>query len=420
MQSQTSSDGINEEVPTGRSRRAVALIAIAATTVIAVGGLYLRLNSTHPSPSAGSVDRNWTSANAIEYDFASPSIGWALLVVYAGEGTAPGAGQPDSARFTVFGTVDAAKHWRRQLTGVTPARIPVPYSIHFVNPRDGFVFIGGSAAELYRTTDGGVDWTKIESLPKPEVSLLLTAQDTSAAGYTGVAFTDPMHGWLIAGGQTGGGPINPGSPAPQLYATGDGGATWRTLPVPPSDVTLAAFRNATEAWTGGWGFGRPYIYASFDAGATWQRHYLPSPPGHPWTNDPSLGEVGMPTRVDLLPNAGVVAAVTDFGQHYLFATSDMGKTWNYVPPPPGPVLYVDSEHWWSITGGSLFKSADGGMTWSQVSHSLPASSGMNVTVLDADHAWATFPVVDGYALGVSTDGGLHWSRVQVPNPESGS
>jgi photosystem II stability/assembly factor-like uncharacterized protein len=123
----------------------------------------------------------------------------------------------------------------------------------------------------------------------------------------------------------------------------------------------------------------------------------------------------MPTSVDLLPGAAAVASVTDFGEQYLFRTTDTGKTWTYVPSAPGSVTYVDSQDWWAVNQNRLFKSSDAGHTWSVASDSLPASL-TGVTALDTDHAWAAQIVIGGYGLVVTTDAGLHWSRVPVPNP----
>jgi photosystem II stability/assembly factor-like uncharacterized protein len=386
----------NRKSLSGRGRRAVALIVIAAISVVVVGSVYLRVTSSQPmaSSSLRAVDPNLVSANAIDYDFVTPLAGWALLTVYT-------AGQPDTVRFTVFGTTDGAKHWRRQLTGATSVGNPGPHTIHFVDRSSGFVFVGGSPGDLYRTVDAGGHWLHIESLPAPDV--------------TEVVFADPNHGWLVSGGQTSRDQFVPPAQAPHLFATSDGGASWRTLPEPPPGILFVALRNPIEAWTGSWAFGRPYVYLSLDAGLTWQRRYLPSPPGLNWTAVDSQGVVLMPTSVKVLPGAAAVASVTDFGEQYLFRTTDTGETWNYVPSSPGSITYVDSQHWWAVNEKRLFKSSDAGHTWHVVSDSLPTSL-TGLTALDSDHAWAAQIVTGGYGLVVTTDAGLHWHRVPVPNP----
>lgn len=389
----------------GRGRRAVALIVLAATAVVAAGGLYLRLGSP-PASSYKPVDRDSIAASAVDYDFVTSTTGWALL-------TAPTTRPPGTAQFEVFRTVDGARHWHRQLTGVTSADIPSAHSIQFLDPMNGFLLIGGPPIQVFRTTDGGVRWLPLSSLPQIDVTLQSLSNPANAVSE--LTFTDFSHGWLLFGGQTPGSPFVPDAPPPRLFATSDGGHSWRALPDPPSDLGDPAFRNLTEAWTGGISV-RPFVYTSLDGATTWQRRYLPSPPGQTWGGSPGAS-VLLATNVDVLPHAGAVATVIDLGERYSFITADRGNTWTYVPPPPGPVTYIDSQHWWAVDGSSLMKSADSGESWAVATTALPSSL-VGLTALDSDHAWATEIVVGGYGLVTTNDGGLHWNRMSVPNPSS--
>ncbi len=213
-----------------------------------------------------------------------------------------------------------------------------------------------------------------------------------------ITFSDASYGWALAqADQTAGQLFN-------LYATSDGGATWRRLPDPPRDAYYLAFRGRTEAWMGSLGPGPPHVYTSAD-GHTWQRHDLPPPPHRAW------GAGGYGTTVQLLPRIG---AVTTTGGG-LFTSFDSGSTWRFVPTPPGEVAYQDAFHWWAIKGTILSKSSDAGQTWSQITNALPDWRFVP-HILDSKHAWAELTVVGGYGLALTSDGGLHWTRANIPQP----
>lgn len=377
-----------------RHRRAAALIALSVLVIASAGAAYLRLTLT-PKPrtpaSAPTINPLQVTSNAVDYDFVTPSMGWASLIV---AGPLPGAGQ-----FRVFRTVDGAKHWQQQLAGQSTSPGFSPITVQFFGKTHGFMAVGGSVEQLYRTADGGAHWDPL-GLPLPSIDA--------------ITFSDATYGWLLASTNSGlTGQLS------HLYATSDAGQTWQRLPDPPADATGLSFRRPTEAWLGSFGIGPPRVYTSSNAGQSWQRHDLPAPVGGSWDPTMTFQVLG-----DLLPGAGVV--VSAFGRcaqngciapgPFYFTSSDAGITWRRIPSPPGLLAYQDSVRWWATSANALFKSTDAGRSWSQVA-TVPTSWQFSVPgVLDSKHAWASLLVMAGYGLALTNDGGLHWTQAAVPQP----
>jgi hypothetical protein len=332
------------------------------------------------------------------YAFANRSMGWAVV------------GRPEGGS-TIFKTEDGGKHWRLlatlvgNWTGI----------IQFFDTTHGFVFTT-HPNQIYRTSDGGAHWVPV-AIPQ---------------GQTLGIFADARHGWSIVP------PVGPGK-APTLYLTSDGGDTWGHVADLPRDSFGPVFRGP-DAWLGAGGYtaGRLHVYASFDGGLSWSPREVPRPSTlrSEAANPPSFyaGVVG------LFPGAGVVVFVstgpncqTTAGQCGPYETAeftsfDGGNTWAYVPPPPGEYFdigYEDARHWWVAVGGSLFKSSDGGQTWTLVSNQMPPGR-YSFHFFDSQHAWVHVSTslvnsqdpdqVRGYASALlfTSDGGRHWVRANPP------
>jgi photosystem II stability/assembly factor-like uncharacterized protein len=364
-----------------RRWRSALLIALAMTVTIAATFAYLRTTFVSiPKQASPSVNRSLVTTDLVAYDFVSPSVGWALDFVAGPSST--------SGQFMVFRTVDAAKHWLKQLTGQGQFCGLSPLAVQFLDQMHGFIAIRCPTEQLYRTSDGGAHWDSV-ALPSPQVEV--------------IAFSDPSYGWLLAQPTIAGQVRN-------LYATRDAGNTWQRLPDPPLDAYALSFRRPSEALMAGYGPGPPHVYTSRDAGQSWQRHDLPPPPAGSWDSGSYF-----PPSVQVLPGTGAVASVDSQSRSatFLFTSFDGGATWRYVQPPPGPVAYQDSSHWWATNGKILFKSSDAGRTWTQVTNTLPDAQYV-LYVLDSKHAWASLSVLGGYGLAFSDDSGLHWTRATVP------
>jgi len=272
-----------------------------------------------------------------------------------------------------------------------------------------------SSTEIFRTVDGGRIWKSIA---------IRTMEVTS------ISFINPRQGWLIAfeGAYT-------LREAVSIYSSTDGGETWiavssvpperkDSLPLTGGKISIT-FVNPTTGWVTVAGDPRPnqpYLYVTRDGGHTWQPQRLPLPPEvkPPWEASP------VPPRF-FTPREGIFSAFftlrNDSGERtgglaVFYATHDSGTTWTYVAPAPAVYHAVaDMNHAWSLNGGLLRVTNDGGRQWATLP---PNPLLVDVTQLDfvsSDVGWAvrnarvrldppTFPF-----LLKTLDGGHTWGPV---------
>ena len=260
---------------------------------------------------------------------------------------------------------------------------------------------------LYRTSDGGMTWTKF-SVP-----------------FSGahVIFLDNSNGWALADLGAGA-----GSNAVAIYQTTDGGEIWKQTYIndPNSSeardsLPLGGLKNGLTplnmqtAWVTGvtYSSGTVYLYRTDDGGANWSPvTTLPLPSG---AADAELGseQIAFVTREDafltvrvasneskmavyisndagntwsltptLIPNGGsadflsATEAVIYNGEQF-YITHDAAHTWSIIPPDVvfGDTFvlmdFVNTSTGWVITSDStnhrtLYRTSDGGATWSPV------------------------------------------------------
>ena len=210
-------------------------------------------------------------------------------------------------------------------------------------------------------------------------------------------------------------------------------------PIPPAETPAALLVVASPAITSidmlddmdGWAIGEAYVLRTMDGGATWLN-----------TTPAGLTSVGFSATSFFMnaTTAWLVLPSADYTNGTLYHTADGGMTWtsSSVPFSGGSLQFLDAQSGWMLAAlgagaGSeavaVFQSTDSGATWSRVyindpnvagsSDSLPLSgqkSGM--TFLDATHGWVTGSVPkDGYVYLFSTqDGGHSWAHQDASLP----
>jgi photosystem II stability/assembly factor-like uncharacterized protein len=114
--------------------------------------------------------------------------------------------------------------------------------------------------ELFRTDDGGVTWS---SLGNPKNS---TAR-CSGGHLNGPLFASTERGWLALNLGAGGAQVGPGG----LLRTEDGGKTWRCATTPPNTYLVSA-ADPLHVWVTSQerGTNLTTLYASDDGGRTWR------------------------------------------------------------------------------------------------------------------------------------------------------
>jgi photosystem II stability/assembly factor-like uncharacterized protein len=109
-----------------------------------------------------------------------------------------------------------------------------------------------------------------------------------------------------------------------LYMSGDGGSTWRQLPRPPLGVGRMEFVSATEGWLEG-GVGTQGLWQTTDGGSSWSQVSFPAPAGFEQSRTgyglPQIGPDGSGVLPVTFSRPGAPSEVT------VFATATGGRQW---------------------------------------------------------------------------------------------
>ena len=202
-------------------------------------------------------------------------------------------GWPDSQ--WIVASSDGGHTWATQFTADAPRDAPGGLtSLAFADADHGWTVLGNG--DVLATTDGGSNWA---------VQTTLEGTD----GYLSVAFADGRNGWA-------GGTVMPNTRNNQIgqalvWATTDGGTTWKEAPGPESAVGVAslACTDAQHLWAGG-----DTIYRSTDGGATWIAGQTP-------------GEFVGALDMSFADSLHGWAAESNKDKAGILATTDGGATW---------------------------------------------------------------------------------------------
>jgi photosystem II stability/assembly factor-like uncharacterized protein len=256
---------------------------------------------------------------------------------------------------------------------------PALLEIHFFNELDGW---GVSESWIVRTNDGGITWYNV------------TPADVEEMGSAVETFIlDNDHAWIQKPD------FNNFPNNGLLYHTADGGLTWNISSTPFSGGDLS-FIDAKNGWMladlgAGAGSNAVAVFQTTDGGTIWTQTY---------TNDPNLAEAG-----DSLPLGGIKADLVPL---------TMQTAW------VGGVTYSPGTAY-------LFRTDDGGHTWSQVNLELPAGAENYELGIDKDQM-RFVSAKDGFlvvrmsgdstqtAVYVTNDGGETWSLTPTLIPEAGA
>ncbi len=232
-----------------------------------------------------------------------------------------------------------------------------------------------------------------------------------------------------------------GSAGGGVYKTIDGGAHWQSVfdaqDVNSIGAIAIAPGNGNEVWVGT-GESNPRndvsagdgLYHSLDGGKTWDRVDL-----HATALIAKI--IVDPRNVNVVLVAALGDPFHDSSDRGIYRTSDGGKTWSKTlylgPRSGGSDLAMDPKNsdivyagmwqysrvsWDFESGGTedgLFKSIDGGLTWTkQEGHGLPdgleGRVGVAIAPSDSQRIYALIQSKEGI-LWRSTDGGTTWALV---------
>jgi photosystem II stability/assembly factor-like uncharacterized protein len=300
-----------------------------------------------------------------------------------------------------------------------------------------FAPVGVAAARVARPPAAGVG-----DIPAVATRLVDAYPAWPPSSLTSVCFVNADDGWLTATVETpdgGGGEV---LAADRVYATTDGGATWR-LQFGASKWYVFDLRPLFLSRTIGWAFGRS-LFGTRDGGAHWRRSAI-APLGF-WTEDlqaPSTGVLWAQCFYDPDSSMTEVMRSTDSGKswkqvrlytggarlaaftskravlaglllaglpgHVASLTTDAGRSWRRVWRCPGDVWGMVSrgpKSAWMWGDWGIAHSADGGGTWRRVSHYSPRA----IACGSSSSCWA----VGSDAVWRTLDGGASWSSFSPP------
>lgn len=284
------------------------------------------------------------------------------------------------------------------------------------NPGGGSIVYGGTG--MYRSTDGGTTWENVG------------LETAGAFGRIAVDPSDPQKVYAAAAGNL----FVPGGER-GLYRSTDGGTTWERILAGANDTTGAADlgidpanpdnilvgmwdhqRLPTHRVYGGVGSG---VYLSTDGGASWTRTEIPH------GLDPAeIGRIGVAFAPNDPSRAYAVVANKLSGHGVgLFRSDDGGATWTKTSAAVGS-LSQSSYGWWFgkiwvdpankdrlfVAGLELVESTNGGDSFSAQSASIVGvATGVSLVNPHADqHGMAWDPAVPNRVY-LANDGGVYRS-----------
>ena len=313
----------------------------------------------------------------------------------------------------IWRTASGGESWDRSWALSSNYGIGVPYSVmRFIDRQHGWLYdqsffgAGSTAAEFFRTEDGGTTWD-LELDQSQEWN-----REWLSSDLVGLEFADVLHGWAASQGHVTSKKI--------FYQTDDGGRSWnvRDLPSPspaPEDLDFTACNIVDFGFfAGGRGLlvlkcprheapPHNFLYTTQDGGQTWQTKRIV---GDYYSVD---AEFLGPNLIYLL--GGVFTDGAETGD--LLRTDDGGQSWQDLGqlPSAGNLHFADEQFGWFLSSSEeeqlVMRTSDGGVTWQRLE---PVTAAVGETA-----RWGTTPpTIDLPAELAGIEPGPMEVLVQVP------
>ncbi len=270
-------------------------------------------------------------------------------------------------------------------------------SVYFLDlsgpPRIGFT---GTESELYKTTDGGISWTKVWGNGCYDLF-----------GITDICFKDSLNGWFSI--FDGSGTI--GDTA--CYRTTDGGNTWKPIEIPNSTFgSLNVYYHSVE--------GRLFLSMADYSGMR-----MSTDLGSHWSEVTKIETGGLSFFNDSM---AVAASYPEDGDstHFIVRTTDGGLTWDSVTTPSSchqPLAIPGTSICFASTWGpiQIYRSDDYGVSWKLIKDFGPLADTQYHQIAPYGDGVIAGPlsrlsILTDWGTYVSTDEGARWTK-EVGSPK---
>lgn len=256
----------------------------------------------------------------------------------------------------IFKTSDAGKTWKNIYN------VPKDFvGMSFVNDKVGY-FIDSyfctttNKIIIYKTTNGGVNWDKLE-YPYTDYPF----------AFTSIYFRTALHGCIS------GGVILTNKDNGNIATTHDGGNTWKVCNLGETFKFYEAF--FIDENTGWIPCISGLIFKTTDGGDSWKIVY----------NPPKGGAILFVYFID--HNIGFAGG----SRGKLYITSDGGANWTegYIGKDVtiNQIKFANSKLGWAATSGGILVTKDGGKSWNYQSIEEDAASFEKLDVIDNNNSW---------------------------------
>ena len=322
--------------------------------------------------------------------FALVSVRFACLLLLSITTVVSAA--PRAAQTPAPGDVDAALLRQLKWRAVGPANMGGRVSAIAVDPGKPYtIYAGFGTGGIMKSTDNGTSWSGV-----------FEKETVASIGAIAVSPSDPNIVWAGTGESNG---RNSSSWGDGVYRSGDGGGTWvnmglrdtqsiARIVIDPADPKVAYVAAMGHLWGSNQERG---VFKTTDGGATWT---------HALKIDETVG------CIDL--------AIDPSNSRILYAAMyhRLRKPWSFESGGPG---------------GGIYKTSDGGGTWTRLTRGLPESTGRIGLDIYRARPSTVYAVIESDAGGQSSisefrsraggvfrtdDGGDTWTRMSDMTPRS--
>ena len=358
-----------------------------------------------------------TGINLAAYAYSSISVVSSEVVFVAGEMPNP---RIQATRIgVVINTTDGGQTWKETLIDQFPGKDTALNSIHFVNPRVGWMVGAISITEsrpegvLFKTSDAGGTWTasKLQFKQVPTCIFFVDEMTGWMGGVTldtGEASSEPAttSGKKERSGKKAQNESPPSAPASpdgdasdggpsDILNTTDGGRTWQSQWHISTSITDIFFVDRNTGWASGY---KGAIYRTTDGGRGWTQQRSELEFNEHYTdpkNDDSKNFIVSGVHFFDAKNglAGAGASEEDLGR--IVGTSNGGETWSKKLIAQGEgirdVFLLSPTEGWATPRFPkyVYHTVDGGRYWEGENIIFPQEVPFfRIAGADAAHIWA--------------------------------